>query len=108
MPPSTISHKSKDGRVWTRTKGHWPKGKARNLWGTDDWPDLRERTVRLLDGYPLVRVRSRHALAAILGTDHSTVSKWLRGLQTPTPSIRLPLRAWLRAQERAVERSRSK
>jgi hypothetical protein len=73
-------------------KGHWPKGKSRNL-----SPRLESQARTLID---LLRraidsgwrhqdhgALSNAKVAEILGEDRSTVHKWLTGKRLPPPRI---------------------
>ena len=107
MTDATSPRPSKDGRVWTKPKGHWAKGKPRNAWAKGDWPQIRDRTRALIRDHPMPGERSGNALAEVLGVNPTTANEWLRGAVHPPESIRSALLAWIKRQESAIKRRRS-
>jgi hypothetical protein len=93
-------------RVWTKTKGHWPKGTLRNAWTRGGWESMRSRVGYLLRDHPKPKVRSLAALAAVLDVDKRTVHRWLKGEDHPPESIRPRLSAWLAEQRKSIHRER--
>lgn len=88
------------------TKGHWPKGRRRNEIDARVWAALRTRLVELLDEYPERSVRSRRALATIVGRDVRTVCRWLSGEDFPDRHSMAKLRAWHQLHRAAVRAAR--
>lgn len=58
------------------TKGHWPRGKRRHAAAPDVMRDLR-------DAYR--EVGSLRVIAKLVGVDHRTVNRWLKGEDRPAP-----------------------
>ena len=70
------------------TKGHWRKGRSRNLDPTRVaqgrvLTDLLRRAVERGWRHPSLGVLSLRVVGRHLGDDHSTVSKWCRGVNLP-------------------------
>jgi len=82
------------------TKGHWPKGKRRNPIG--NWASLRRLVVDLLDQYREHGIRTASALAGVVGVDHSTVGRWLRGDDVPSPESMRKLGEWVDQQRASL------
>ena len=58
-------------------KGHWPKGKRRNTPPKTTMATLN-RIIR--------RLGSQRKAAAAIGVDWSTVGRWVRGTDNPSPT----------------------
>lgn len=90
-------------RVWTKTKGHWPKGKRRVATEHDQWlPLLRTLRRKLRDPE---KGRSRRALAGALGVDTKTVRRWLAGEDWPHPRRLKPIQRWIESLRRSSPRA---
>ena len=58
--------------VWTKTKGHWPKGKRRN--NPRGWSLLLERLRKYVN-----QRETKAATARSIGVDQHTLNRWLSG-----------------------------
>ena len=77
-------------RIWTKPKGHWPRGRRRN-------PSPGVLIIRLRRALRHIepgRV-SRRALADYLGVSVRTVCRWLAGIDWPSPAYHDIIRRWL-------------
>ena len=87
-----------------RTKGHWPKGKPRNVWTSGDWPNVRQRLRDLIRNYPRPGQRSGNELGRQLGVDPATSNAWLRGTDNPPESLRPAMLEWIENQRKIIKR----
>jgi hypothetical protein len=78
------------------TKGHWPRGRRRNP--TDGVTLLVNCTWRLLRK-PVPKRISRKALARYVHVDPRTVSRWLQGVDVPTPASKRKWAKWISSFE---------
>jgi hypothetical protein len=78
-----------------RAKGHWPKGKRRN--DREGVAGLIVRTKRLLGRRAAPGKVSLRALAAAMGVDARSVSRWLAGEDVPSGPRKA---AWQRCLDR--------
>jgi hypothetical protein len=82
------------------TKGHWPKGKSRNLPPAKvghgrKLADLLRRAIDAGHVHPTLGRLSLRVVAADLDCDHTAVWKWCRGARLPPERALERLRAIL-------------
>lgn len=77
----------------TRTKGHWPAGKRRNV--TDDAAQpVLAAVAEVLAKRRAHGTVSHRALAATLGVSHRTIARWLRREDNPPADMLRRLKRW--------------
>lgn len=76
-------------RIWTKPKGHWPKGKRRNE--ARGWTMLRERLKLALKDRLGVREAARR-----IGVHERTIRKWRDAISYPDDENLAAIRSLLR------------
>jgi hypothetical protein len=71
-----------------KTKGHWPKGKSRNIdpartAAARNLADLLRRAITQGWRHPTIGVLSYRVVGEHLKVDHKTVHKWAKGVNLP-------------------------
>ncbi|WP_397570682.1 hypothetical protein [Schlesneria sp. T3-172] len=76
-----------------KPKGHWPKGKRRNV-ESPEWSATRELLVQILRDHPAPMIRSASAIAAVVGVSPKSVGRWLKGEDLPGEPQQAVMREW--------------